>query len=1292
MNAKKNSLMYLLLVPLLLVVFLQGLLPFSALLASGTRQTLENNAVDLDSHTVENRRVVLENAMIDQWSSIRKESDYLSVALSAFLADNSADISALLRDPALQRGYAGSVFPELLEYLRRDNSCGVFLILASDADPTLPGEYTGFFLRDSDPSTKTETNSDLLLERGDKALARTYGITLDSPWSPSFSFQGSGSREADDFFYQPYLLALENRSVDMASLGYWATPFILEDQPLDNHRMISYSVPLKYQGEIYGVLGMEVSVSYLMNSFFSLRDLDRNQNAGYVIAVDRGDGVYQEIAGKGSLYDAASRQDGLFTLEATTHADLFRVKDAKIGDQGIYAVVSGMTLYENRVPYENKDWVLCGLLAESSIFGLGDQLYRTILSIIFLCAVVGIVVMFFVVRRIVRPVHQLMDSVRGGIEGLRAFRPSRVLEVDELHDVVENLTENELKAASQLSEEKERYRVAVESSNDMFFTYYDRNHTLELVNTAHFDGLWDITDLKNRVLGTGFSPEDQARISAVFRRGQIEPPMQLFYQPPGEEGRWLEVCGKTSVDTQDARHWRLVGYVRDINEQKQRELEREKRRARDLVTSFYCLTPGLDALAKSRRTQPVGVLMVIDLSNFSRITQTYGLTFGDAILEDFSDLLSSLCRAAVPQGALFIRAGSDEFLVWLPEYSPADCPALLQALQRRYSALIRSSALELHFHAGFTAAGAVDTEKALIGRAIAAFRASEQQDVCACAWEDLRGAVPLQGTFGEVVSPGYIRQMGLASLALNLFDRSASFAAAMDLLSRRLHTRFAMRGLLITAFREEYLSSSLEYLWDPDSVMDETVVLHWTDADCQVLNQLTRRSTLLSMEDAAEAVPAFEQLHLPRRGVVFPMSDNGRYSGSIFLPGVSPELLKSEEASNLLWEIGTIIQNRINQEHHDQSSQAKSDFLARMSHEIRTPMNGIIGMTEIALREGQSEASRVECLKKVRASSDYLLGLLNDILDMSKIESGKMSLVLDDFDLSQLLDELHPVLDAKFEEKKQTYRTDIHLTHHWFRGDALRISQVLINLLGNAIKYSPAETTVTLRVEEIGSGSGGCEIAFAVADQGVGISEKDRERIFQSFEQLENGPMRQQGTGLGLAISNRLIHMMGSTISLESEVGRGSTFRFTLRLPPAAERRQAQAAEQTVDLSGKRLLVAEDNSLNMEILRFFLDELGCVCDSVSNGQQAVEKFRDSPPGYYQLILMDVMMPVMNGLEAAHAIRTLDRPDSQSVSIVAISANAFDEDIRRSLASGMNAHLSKPVERSKLVAVLSQFLG
>lgn len=494
-------------------------------------------------------------------------------------------------------------------------------------------------------------------------------------------------------------------------------------------------------------------------------------------------------------------------------------------------------------------------------------------------------------------------------------------------------------------------------------------------------------------------------------------------------------------------------------------------------------------------------------------------------------------------------------------------------------------------------------------------------------------------------------------------------------------------------------------------------------------------------------------------GIAFPIMNVGKYSGSVFFLNDAGKALDDDETANTLREVGAIIQNRINQEELDLSAQAKSDFLARMSHEIRTPMNGIIGMTEIALKPEQSDERRVDCLNKVHASSLYLLDLLNGILDMTKIENNKMLLGDAPFSMSHVVEELNAVSAGRLAARNQKLIVDMRTQHDWFMGDALRLNQVLINLVGNAVKYSDDGGTITVTIEEraadggapalpagreaagagaqaaeeatadalsasceaveagaqtmeeaaadalpttyeaaessgqiTGGGSGTVNVYFAVADEGVGIAEEDIERIFAKFEQVNTTDARQQGTGLGLAISNRIVLMMGDRIRANSRLGHGSTFYFEipLTIADAADKSSCADAEQ-VDFTGKRALVAEDNELNMEIIAYVLDDMGFTVDKTTNGQEAVDAFEQSPVGRYDIVLMDVMMPVMDGLTAAHRIRSLDRADAADVPIVATSANAFAEDVKRSLASGMNAHVSKPIDPEKLAKVLTKVM-
>ena len=1285
----KKSLSRLLLLPLLFVVLCQGVLPFSILLASGTRQNMERNAIDIDCTIVQNRQTILENAMVSRWSGVRDEAAFLNDALEKLLQPQAATISDFLQNGDLQHTYANGVFSELLDYLTRDNTCGIYLVLGNSTPAEEAGKYVGFFLRDSDPGAKTLTNSDLLLERGDKILARQSGITLDTSWSPRFHFEAAGTREADDFFYVPYQLAQDNAQLDPAKLGYWSTPFILEDHSMDNHKMIAYSLPLIYDGQVYGVLGCEISVSYLLNSYLMVQDLSADLNAGYALAIDLGDGRYQEIVSKGALSDAVKSEAGTFTLENTKYRSLQKVQNAAVGKQGIYAVVSPMTLYSGNVPFANKDWVLCGFVSQTSIFGLGNDLYKRLLTTILGCAVFGMVVMVLVVRYISKPVYQLMDSVRGGVAGLKAFHPSGIAEVDELHQVIEDLTDSELNTGNQLNEEKERYRIAVESSNDIFFTYREADGTVEIVNSPDMDGLWYMAAFRTQLL-PGFSRKGLEALQEMVQGGAGSYEAQVQYQLPGQrESRWYALSSKTMTDDQGG-HRRIVGYLRDIQALKMQEIERERRRKQDPVTGLLRLDQGIRSINTLRDEQPQGVLVNIDLSHFTQLTQNCGLTFGDLLLNEFAKLLTARCQGLWTK-AVLIRAGADTFLLWAPGNCLERCKWLLEILRQDYGEIIHSDALILDFRAGITPVDENTSTDLAIGQAKAALEGAQQQKKFLMEWKDLEHQVPSSLPFGPVISQGFAGQLSLSSLAMNLYDRCKDWDVASDLLARLMSESFGLSNMAITDFQEDFLSGTLVYLWKPLPQLKGRTVFRATEQEFRALNEMACAGSILPLHKMPVANAAL--LGSGIDGIAIPMQDNDVYIGSIMMVGLRKQVLESEESRAILLELATVIQNRMNRQRHDESARAKADFLARMSHEIRTPMNGIIGMTEIALREDQTEESRRECLEKVRKSSHYLLSLLNDILDMSKIESGKMALANAPFDMKALLQDLHPVLDSRFQEKQQEFISQIDLKGQWFYGDSLRISQVLINLLGNAVKYSPEHTRVTLTVQEQIGEQNESWVYFGVQDQGIGISEEDRFRVFQSFEQVNTPSARKQGTGLGLAISNRLVHMMGGTIDLESQVGKGSIFSFTLRLRRAeAQPTAREVPTPTANFSGKQILVAEDNALNMEIVQFFLQDLGCGVTQAVDGKQALELFRDSEVGHFDLILMDVMMPVMDGLEAANAIRSLDRPDSKTIPIVALSANAFDEDIKRSLASGMNDHLSKPIEPDKLAQTLARLLG
>lgn len=1295
---KKKSLWNIFLIPILIIVFVQGAVPFLTLIFSGIRSNMENAVIGLDSHTVENRKVVLENDMIEQWSSVYKESDSLSSALTKVLSDHQMDMQGFMGSGKVQEEYLETVFYDMVEVLQYNSTSGIFLVLGNDGDTDSEGEYKGFWVRDSDPQTKTASRTDLLMERGSKVLSQNMSISLDTSWHTDFHFQGNGKRDADDFFYQPYITAenyVDSRT-SMKNLGYWSKPFILEDFYKDNHKMITYSAPLVYDKTVYGVLGIEVGVNDL-TKFFQVKDLDSDLNAGFALVVDHGNGNYEGIAGEGALYDAVSRDGSDFVLEEPVQENLRLVQGAAIGKQQIYGLVSNLELYSRNVPYEDTQWALCGFVTEDSVYGLISDVYERILGAILGSALMAVILVYFLVQYATEPVYHLVESVRGGVKGIHGFQESGIQELDELHKVIENLTDTQMQTENQLLEEKERYRIAVESSQDAFFTYKCKEKLLEIVNSKGNDGVWDCGKHPEFLDNDSIHPADKAKLVNAVKSSDGVLDVDFRLQHANGEFQWVNLSGSITFDENKERS-RVVGCIHNVHQHKLLEQAQKRKQIYDSITSFYRLGSGLEVVETLCRDDPEGVLVLLEIQQFSKIDERYGLIFGDIILEQFAGLLAKRFQEDGLNGGIYIRAGADQMLVWLPVCTTGPVVRSVQRLETDFGALTDEKYLSLSLKCGISATGSRNSLSEALEQTKTALTAARHGKQEIIFYEELsteEKACAVDVAFAEVASLERLKEMTLSSIALNLFDRDGDTSVVLDILALKLQEKYHLTDIVITHFNGEYMVNNLLYCWKTWEKKDGwDGMVHCSEKQYQHFVETQEMQQLLTSGQSIRKEPLIQPFASGRNDIVFHMTDNGQYSGSIVFREIDQDVLEKKEECKCLEEISAIIQNRLNLERHDLSAKAKSDFLARMSHEIRTPMNGIIGMTEIALKDGQTEERRIDCLRKIEYSSEYLLGLINDILDMSKIESGKMRLIEEKCNLMEMIQGLRPLLEAKLNENNIQYIADIQLKNHWFMADSLRLNQVLVNLLGNALKYSRPDGHVWLTVRETEEEKGFSNLYFQVRDDGIGIAPEKQQLIFRQFEQADNSEnARKQGTGLGLAISRRIVRMMDSDIKLESEPGKGSSFSFNVKLQPVSgEKTTVTSQPEEISFPGKRILVVEDNELNMEIICTILENYGIKTEQAVNGKEAVRRMEESVPGYYDMIFMDIMMPEMDGLEATRTIRNLDREDCKKIPIYAMSANAFDEDVKRSLASGMNGHLSKPVNLQVLEKTLQKVLG
>lgn len=379
------------------------------------------------------------------------------------------------------------------------------------------------------------------------------------------------------------------------------------------------------------------------------------------------------------------------------------------------------------------------------------------------------------------------------------------------------------------------------------------------------------------------------------------------------------------------------------------------------------------------------------------------------------------------------------------------------------------------------------------------------------------------------------------------------------------------------------------------------------------------------------------------------------------------------------------------------ANESKSNFLSNMSHDIRTPMNAIIGFTTLLLKETKEELTQ-RYADKILNAGDYLLSLINDILDMSKIESGKTTLSITEFGIRDMCENLSSIIQIQAKEKQQIFTTkieDIHTDHVY--GDELRVRQIVMNILSNAVKYTPEGGKIHFSVKGVPCKKAGYQkVQIMISDNGYGISKENQKNIFEPFSRVEDARINKiQGTGLGLAIVKNLVDLMGGTIHVESEEGHGSCFTVNLVFQAVKEKPEIETAKKKVEvpeeisLEGLHFLAAEDNTLNAELLQEMLRMEGATCKICDNGKTVVEEFEKSKAGTYDMILMDVQMPVMNGYDATKAIRSSSHPEAKNIIIIAMTANAFSEDVQNALNAGMDAHVAKPLGMNALKAAIKK---
>ena len=760
---------------------------------------------------------------------------------------------------------------------------------------------------------------------------------------------------------------------------------------------------------------------------------------------------------------------------------------------------------------------------------------------------------------------------------------------------------------------------------------------------------------------------------------------------------WCRVTMSAVEYGENGQNGTVLGIIEDITKEQTMAMALEEAKSRDLLTGLWNREAGTRIAQEYMAKKPLGercALMLLDMDNFTRINQEEGVAFANAVLQEVADIL----RAETDPDDIRVRMGGDEFMLVLKGRGKAGATVTGPRIAARVRELLLQSDKDISISVsiGMCATEVVDEYSGLYRCAESTLKYVKEncQGNAACYLDT-------SNELGEMLTDLYTekhqlntieqglteQREDLVSFALDLLGKARNLNDAVQLLFARLGKTYGLDRVSLLDVDRDYLTCRFSYQWARDKT---DLMMH--------------KTFYITREQYEQWPGQFDPSGLNRHAVYDESSmsclqaaiwNQGMFAGILSFEVKADGYSWNDEQRKLLEELSKIIPSFVMKARADAVSQAKTDFLSRMSHEIRTPLNAIVGMTAIARNVVDHRDRVLECLDKLETSNQYLISLINDILDMSRIESGKMELNVQPMDMEDFVRSLEGMMRPQAEQKGLRFIVENRCCQGLaLVTDRLRLEQVLINIIGNAVKFTGEGGDVVFSITPEERCSGGQRLTFSVKDTGIGIASEALDSIFNAFEQAEkNTSVRYGGTGLGLAISSRLVQMMGGTLGVRSVLGEGSEFYFTLTLPIGkldGETPRSREPEHH-DFHGRRLLIVEDNLLNQEIAQSLLEMEGFLVETAENGQAALDAFGSHEPGYYDAVLMDIRMPVMDGIEATRRIRTMERPDSRTIPIIAMTANAFDQDSRKSLDSGMNGHLSKPIRVEELLGMLDACL-
>ena len=1318
-------------------MMLQALLISLMLLVYGITDSLDDSAIDAMRKNAENRSLSLVEKMVSSWSNLdRLEYDVVG-AISEYLEDNNLSLGEALGSVKRENEMLSAMSEPLVSALRMTTSTGVFVYFTGD---NADGETlcNGLYYRDLDPQSTPADNSDLLFLRGSVDIARKDRISLDSFWQEVFTFSPEFP-ENWKTFSGPFQAAKVHPNVPAADLAYWSKP--LSVSPCsggDANKCITYTRPLFYDGRLIAMIGVEVQLSYL-EKYLPPSDFAFDQGGYMLIEFPRQDSSRDSQRVDSSVLLVTGGYIG------RQYHSMDRVELELIGKQGVYSVVSEgaeavqvvlrpLRIYNTNAPFSDEQWAVAAIGTDGALFEMSSRLSNGVMSISALALIVGAVFLGVTVSRTTRP----LISIANQIKTIDPAEPiivnnSNTYEVALLVSTINGMKDERSLAEAQLKTERERYLVALESVDDTvieydsaedsfvlyYFEYYGDKARL-CSNTIHgFSGLVESGEVCHlddaSSLGAFIRAEtselSEVRIAAgVFTHIEDVDPVGGYY--------WFYVKA-SHIFGDDGSTVKVIGTAREKTREKLEELAQIEMSRRDPTTGLYKHDYGSrltkEAVEGAFESGMPFALCIVSIDNFDEFETHYGRTFAAAALMEL------FCSFVILDHDIGTRLSNDEFMLMVnvrgavgqaEVYVSNYVNRLLHAASSMYVG--ENAELSLCFSVGVVLPHGPESFAVLAQEACQAEFSAAKDGAGHLMFFDDRMPPASVGTpqlRNKPVSVSLdVSSESVVGFAFELFERTSGVHSAVNMLLAVLGRIFSMSRIVVCSYDADFDAGHVTHQWVADGErLHHRNIEKIPHEDLAAFNSMLDENGAL-MYDADVLSACGEGIRrllclLPgesARGYCFAMTENGSHSGRVLYQQHEGGDLWSGAELMRLYEVTKIVAANLSIEKSTSVSRAKSEFLSRVSHEIRTPMNAIIGMTNIARSSTQEAPRLIDALDKIDFSAKHLLTLINDVLEMSRIESGKMQIESMPFSMVGLTEAVDTLMRPSIENGGISFDIRCKVRHDGVVGDEYRLRQVIVNLLGNAGRFTPPGGVVVFEVEELEQQGGHSDFRFSVKDDGEGISPEDQPLIFKAFEQAKSSESSQkaEGTGLGLSISSNIVSAMGGRIDLNSRPGEGSEFFFTLKLEIDKDAAAQDASPDVADevdysgiFTGKRVLLVEDNDINVEIALYLLEESGFVVDVANNGKEAVDMFLASDPFSYDVILMDIQMPVMDGWAATRSIRrSVERPDARSVPIVATTANAFDEDMKKSIDSGMDGHIAKPIDVAKLRQMLFKTLG